>query len=336
MDERAERLVVVGASAGGVEALTELVGGLPAGLNAAVAVVLHLPAGAQSRLPQILGRAGPLLAVAAEDGLPLERGRIYVAPPDHHLVIRDRECRIVTGPHENGVRPSVDVLFRSAALAYGPGTVGVVLSGARDDGVAGANAIEQRGGCVLVQDPDEAAFSGMPSETLSRDHPDAVLPLAALAGAIVRAVGDLSTEEAMSDNPGDEMSVETEYAMLEADTIGRSAPPGRPSPFTCPACGGVLWESEDDEQLRFRCRVGHAFSAEAAVDEEGAALEDALWTALRALRERADLSDRIVRRLGDNGAAPQSRRRFEAIARESREKAEVIRRVLAGSDRGET
>jgi two-component system chemotaxis response regulator CheB len=333
MDETPSTLVVVGASAGGIEALTTLAAGLPADLDASVCIVLHLPAGSNSRLADILSRAGPLRAVRAQGGERLTRGCAYVAPPDNHLMVRDGHVLVVPGPHENGLRPSIDVLFRSAALSYGRRAVAVVLSGARDDGVAGASAIGARGGCVFVQSPEDALFPSMPSETVSRDHPDRVLPLAELAEAVTNAVRHLSEEVPMSENGGDEMSLETEYAMLDPDAIEPAGPPGMPSAFGCPACGGVLWELEDDDLLRFRCRVGHAYTAEAAAGAQGESVEAALWTALRALQERAQLSDRLAERVGSAGAK-HSRARFEAFAREAREQADVIRRVLAGNGAG--
>jgi two-component system, chemotaxis family, protein-glutamate methylesterase/glutaminase len=333
MDDSAATVVVAGASAGGVKALTTLAAGLPEDLDAAVCVVLHLPATADSRLAEILARAGPLPAVQVCGGETLARGRIYVAPPDQHLVVRGGRLLVVRGAHENGARPSIDVLFRSAALAFGRHAVAVVLSGARDDGVAGASAVGARGGCVLVQSPDEALFPTMPSQTIFRDHPDRVLPLADLAAAVTRTVRRLSEEASMSENGNEDMSFETEYATLDANAIERDGPAGVPSAFGCPACGGVLWQVDDEEMLRFRCRVGHAYTAEGAVDAQGESIEAALWTALRALRERAQLSERLAERVRSAGAE-QSRARFEAYAREAREQADVIRRVLAGNGSG--
>jgi two-component system, chemotaxis family, protein-glutamate methylesterase/glutaminase len=331
MDERPPSLVVMGGSAGGIEALRTVAAGLPADLGAAVGVVVHLRPGTESRLAQILSRAGPLQATQAVDGARLRSGCVYVAPPDRHLIVRDSHCVVTHGPHENGARPSVDVLFRSAALAYGARTVAVVLSGARDDGAAGASAVEARGGTVIVQDPRDALFPGMPESAVARDHPDRVLPLDSIASAVVEAVEHLSREAPLSENPLDEMSLETEYAALEAEAFDRDGPTGQPSAFSCPACGGVLWEVDDTDLLRFRCRVGHAFTAESALDGQADDVERALWMALRALRERAHLSERIASRSQASGAV-KSAQRFETLAREAREQADVIRRVLAGRD----
>jgi two-component system chemotaxis response regulator CheB len=331
MDEPPPSVVVMGASAGGVEALTTVVAGLPEELDAAVCIVLHLAPGAESRLAEIVARAGPLPAVQARGGEPLEPGRIYVAPPDRHLTVRDGHAVVTRGPHENGVRPSIDVLFRSAALAFGRRTVAVVLSGTRDDGVAGASAVGVRGGCVVVQDPDDALFAVLPAHTVARDHPDRVLPLADLAPAIAAAVRRLSEEVEVRENGDNGMSLESGYAMLDPEALEGNAPPGEPSVYGCPACGGVLWELDDADQLRFRCRVGHAYTADGVVEGQAESVEIALWTALRALQERAQLSQRLAERVGKAGAE-RSRRRFEAVAEEAREQAESIRRLLAGPD----
>ena len=184
MDERAARLVVVGASAGGVEAITTLAAGLPEDLGAAVCVVLHLRADSESRLAHIISRAGPLPAMQVRGEEELRAGRIYVGPPDRHLVVDVGHVAATDGPRVNGFRPSIDVLFGSAAAAYGEDAIAVVLSGMRDDGVAGATEVGERGGCVLVQDPAEAKFAALPALTVDRDEPDHVLPLAELAPRI--------------------------------------------------------------------------------------------------------------------------------------------------------
>lgn len=292
MGETAPTVVVVGASAGGVEALTTLAGGLPEDLDAAVCVVLHLPAGAESRLADIISRAGPLPAVQARGGELLERGRVYVAPPGRHLVVRGRHAIVTHGPHENGLRPSIDVLFRSAALSYGRRAIAVVLSGTRDDGVAGASAVGARGGCVFVQDPRASLFATLPAETVERDHPDRVLELAELAPAVTAATRRRSEEVEVSENDNGEMSLEGSYTTLGADSLEQGSPPGEPS---------------------------------------GQSIETALWTALRALLERAQLCDRLAQRVGRAGAE-RSSERFEALAAEAREQAETIRSLLAGAD----
>lgn len=184
-------IIVVGASAGGVEALSRLVSDLPEDLPAAVFIVLHMGPHSTTALPHILARRTKLAVEHARDGEPIENGRIYVALPDRHLLVGRDTVRVSTGPKENGHRPAVDSLFRTAAAAYGPRVVGVVLSGSRDDGTAGLRAIHARGGLAVVQDPDEALFPGMPQSALAGDHPDFVVPV----GEIGSLLSDLARKE---------------------------------------------------------------------------------------------------------------------------------------------
>lgn len=201
MDVSASTVVVVGASAGGVEAVTTVAAGLPADLDAAVCVVLHLRATVESHLAEIVSRAGPLPAALGEDREPLLSSRIYVARPDHHLLVEDGRIVVSCDPPENGFRPSIDTLFRSAASAYGPRTIGVVLSGARDDGVAGAKAIGASDGCLFVQSPAEARFGALPASVVARDDPDDVMPLSEIAPAVVAEVARLSAGAPIGENP---------------------------------------------------------------------------------------------------------------------------------------
>jgi two-component system chemotaxis response regulator CheB len=182
-------IIVVGASAGGVEALSRLVADLPGDLAASVFIVLHIPPSGISVLPEILSRRSHLPVRRPEDGEAIVPGTVYVAPPDRHLLVTPEAVRLGTGPREHGLRPAVDTLFRSAAGAYGPRVVGVVLSGTLDDGAAGLQAIKQRDGMGVVQDPDDARYPGMPRSALALDHPDLVLPLAEIGSALVKLVG---------------------------------------------------------------------------------------------------------------------------------------------------
>lgn len=333
VSEEALRLVVVGASAGGVEALKEVVAGLPADLPAAVGVVLHVSSRSESRLPAILTRAGALEAVHPADGDPIAPGRIYVAPPDRHLLVRDGRWAVVRGPRENGVRPAIDPLFRSAAGRFGRSVVAVVLSGTLTDGSAGAAAVSRVGGCVIVQDPGEAIFPDMPFAAIARDHPDRVLPADEIPRVVVELVSRLSEEGPVSDNDRKEMSLETSYAALEQSALAATDPPGRSSRLSCPACGGVLWEVDDGRLLRFRCRVGHAYTADAVLDGQTESVDAALWAALRALHERAELADRVGRRIRERSG--RGAERFDEMKREALEQAEVIRTTLLERDGGD-
>lgn len=299
---------------------------LPAGFPAPVFVVLHIPASAPSLLAKILGRAGTLPVKNAEDGMRYEAGTIYVAVADRHLLIaRDGTMHVARGPRENRHRPAVDPLFRSAALAYGPGAIGVVLTGALDDGTAGLIAIRKHGGIAVAQDPREAMYPSMPESAIAHASVDHVIPLGAMGELLVRLVSEPPPRASAG---GDEqMDLETRMAELDADALHQDERPGQPSPYSCPDCGGVLWEIPDAEYTRYRCRVGHAFSPEAMLSAQDDVLEEALWSAMKTLEESARLSHRLA----DNERVRGHEwlvKRFEEKEREARERVEVIRRYL--------
>jgi two-component system, chemotaxis family, protein-glutamate methylesterase/glutaminase len=317
MPDNGYNVVVVGASAGGVEALTHLVGALPANFRAPVLVVLHVPATGSSVLPAILDRAGPLPARHAEDGKPLEAGCVYVAPPDCHLMVEDGVVSLSRGPRENGHRPAIDPLFRTAAAAYGAHVAGVILSGTLDDGTVGLLAIKQAGGVTLVQDPEEALYPSMPLHAIAYVQPDHVLRVTDIADTLVRLA-----EASKRRQP-------KEPVMTEAapNPSGESAQPGALTPFSCPDCGGSLWEVAAGDVSSFRCRVGHAYTINSLVDRHADAVERALWTAYRALEERAAMSRRIARRLTDRGRQAAAGR-FERQADGSSRQADELKRIL--------
>jgi two-component system, chemotaxis family, protein-glutamate methylesterase/glutaminase len=289
-------VVVVGASAGGVQTLQGLVAQLSPEFPASILVVLHLMSSGTSVLHSILDRASPLTATQARDGERLERARIYVAPPDSHLLLRGSSIHLSAGPRENGHRPAIDPLFRSAARAYGPRVVGVILSGMLDDGTDGLRLIKQRGGATVVQDPDDAAYGGMPRSAIEYGAPDRVVPLAAMGRALFELVDAPLV-------PGPQNGVE-DPAAQDVDLVevefGGEDPAGMPTLLTCPDCGGVMLERDEDGGLvRFACQVGHAYSPESLNEHQGEALESALWNATRTLDERADLLRRMARRAED-------------------------------------
>ena len=262
-------IVVVGASAGGVEALVDLAASLPSDLSAAVFVVLHLPATGTSALPEILRRQGPLPAAHVRDGEPIQPGRIYVAPPDHHVLLRTGHVHLSRGPRENGHRPAVDPLFRSAAREYATRVIGVVLSGALDDGTAGLLAIKSRGGVAVVQNPEDALYPGMPGNALEHAQVDHVLAAASMGKLLTRLLADLAEPPADPAPTGMRVEVEMEGFSMEAFEGNH---PGRPSGFSCPDCNGVLWQIRDGGLERYRCRVGHAWSPESLLTQQSEAL----------------------------------------------------------------
>src|SRR5439155_19817991 len=242
-------IIVVGASAGGVEALRALVAKLPKDLPAAILVVLHVAPDHKSILPRILTGAGPIPAAHAKNGEALEPGRIYVAPPDRHLVVDDGVVRLTRSAPEGGHRPAVDTLFRTAARFHGARVVGIVLSGALDDGTAGLVAVKQRGGVTVVQDPEEALCPDMPRNALENVNVDHCLPTVEIAALI----GKLAHENVELHSPIPPLLAPEANIALARRREGER-PPGDPSGFGCPACGGVLNEVHDGHTLRLRCR----------------------------------------------------------------------------------
>jgi len=318
-------IVVVGASAGGVEALRTLVSDLPADLPAAVFVVLHVPAIATSVLPAILERAGDLPAAHAEDGAEIEPGHVYIAPPDHHLLIQPGFMRVNRGPKENGYRPAIDPTFRTAAATYGSRVIGVVLSGVLDDGSAGLAAVKSHGGRAFVQDPADALYPMMPESAIQAAEPDLVLPPKELAAAIVSSVREAAPKTLVL--TGDALLDEERF--IEIDRAASDRPQsGSPSGFVCPDCGGALWESEEESGLlNFRCRTGHGYSVETLAAAQTEVVESALWGTLRALEERAAMARRMAARFRDRGSKT-SASRFERQADAAVHQAVTIRDAL--------
>ncbi|MFL5384691.1 MAG: chemotaxis protein CheB [Longimicrobiaceae bacterium] len=320
----ARDLVVVGASAGGVEALREIVRDLPVEFPAAVLAVVHFPSDGTSMLPLILARRGPLPAVHAEDGAEIRPGTIYVAPPDRHLMVEEGRLRLSRGPRENGHRPAVDPLFRSAALAYGPRVVAVVLSGNLDDGTAGLAAVRRHGGATVVQDPADALYPGMPRSAVEAGVAQHVVPLADLPALLV-TLANTEPEEAP---PVDDSLDRYENAVTGMrQPPPRGEPPGEPAGLVCPECKGSLFEIRDGELVRYRCWVGHSYGGETLLEHQTRQVEEALWTALQVLNERASLSRRTAERLEQRGNSTVAGR-FRDAASESDRLAAVVSGVL--------
>jgi two-component system, chemotaxis family, protein-glutamate methylesterase/glutaminase len=314
--EDPQRVIGIGASAGGVDALRKVVARLPADLPFAVCVVLHLPATGRSLLAPILDRATEMTAELAADGVPLEAGRIYVAPSDQHLVVEDGRVALTRGPKENGSRPAVDPMLRSLATFYRECAVAVVLSGALGDGASGAAAVAQSGGVVIVQDPSDALTPSMPERALLASETPLVLP----ASEIGLAIADLAAKPVSMR----EDAVVTEPAVTNQDPFER--PKGPPTGLTCPECKGALWDISEGELVRYRCRVGHVFSEDALVEEQGTAVEAALWAALEVLEERAETLRRVARNVGERN--PGAAARLEDGAQDAISRGRLIRRAL--------
>jgi two-component system chemotaxis response regulator CheB len=285
--------------------------------------VIHFPATVTSTLPTILSRAGPLPARHARDGERIQPGMIYVAPPDCHLTILDDRLRLSRCPKENGSRPAIDPLFRTAARSFGPRVVGVLLSGNLNDGTAGLMAIKQRGGVAVVQTVETALYTSMPQSALEHvavDHVLSPVEMAACLSALAAESVTVSAEP--MGEPEKSRTTSAEVALSDRHTQA-----GVPSTMSCPECHGVLWEVNDSELVRFRCRVGHAYSDEALLVHQSENLEAALWTALRALEEHAALGRRLGGRAQTRGNA-LSASKFTEQAMDAEHHAAVIRSVL--------
>lgn len=330
MADGVDRVVVVGASAGGIEATTQLVRGLPADLPAAVLVAVHLSSDAPSALPRILARAGELPALHPADGEAMRAGVIYVAPPDHHLLVDGRRVRVVRGPRENGHRPAIDPLFRSAARHYGPRAVAVVLSGVLDDGSAGMRAVKQAGGVGVVQDFEDALYDAMPRNAMAAAPVDHVVPAAEAGPLVAKLVAEVADSPEGAEDMADNIDVELALTQFAARGSDAGEGVGPSSPYSCPDCHGVLNEITELDSVRYRCRVGHAWSPESLLAAQTVGLETALWMALRALEEKASLSRRLANRAKEYHAR-LSERRFSEQAEDAQQGAEAIRALLARS-----
>ena len=329
-DTTTRDIVVIGSSLGGIAALSELAAQLTPDLPAAVFIAQHVAADSPAELSRILARAGALPAVTAEDGMAIETGRIYVAPPDRHMLLTPAGVRVVFGPRENRSRPAVDPLFRTAAAYYRNRVVGLILTGLQDDGASGLLAVRRCGGIAVVQAPDDAEHSEMPRRALETVEAHHQAPLA--------GIGDL-IGQLVRESPAEPPPV-PEAILLEARLTEKAmgiedwhALPGAPTTFTCPDCAGPIREIEPAPTRRYRCAVGHAFSAEAMINGQEHAVEEALWVALQTLRERARMLEVMARDERALGRV-RSADAFDARARETTRHEAAIRALLA-RDAGE-
>jgi two-component system, chemotaxis family, protein-glutamate methylesterase/glutaminase len=320
-------IIVIGGSAGATAPLKEILGALPRDLPAAVFVVLHIPAHGIGILSTVASAASRLPVVQAESGMVIKNGQIYIAAPDHHLLLFESHIMLGRGPRENMARPAIDALFRSAALQYGPRVIGVVLSGLLSDGAAGLTAIKRCGGVALVQDPSDAIADGMPLRALAATTVDLCAPSAKIGDILT----DLSREQPGTKLPvPPEIRLEVEIAAGErigSDTLAKIADPAA---LTCPACGGVLSMLKAEHPLRFRCQVGHAYTADALAKEQESQVDEALRVALRIIEERAELVHRMAED-ARHSARPAVAETYDKRAAEYREYASMIRRVVLNS-----
>ena len=324
-------MVVIGASAGGVEALTKLVRTLPRGYAGTLFIVLHLAPEGTSVLDSILQRAGALRADTAKGGEVPKPGQIYVAPPNCHLLVDDQgRIALSAGPKENGHRPAVDPLFRSAAAVYGPRCVGVVMSGSRDDGAAGLRAIKAAGGMAIAQDPNEALAPSMPLSAIEHVRVDAIRPAEEIATLLVELGGAEPPAIALAGNGskgGEDAAVAADAREPGRMRSTSPAMPGNASGLTCPECSGALWEVRDHDLVQYRCRVGHVYSLESMLAEQSRSIEAALWAGVAALEERAQLMRRVADR-ASTGELKRVTTQFNEEAEHTEQQAALLREAV--------
>jgi two-component system, chemotaxis family, protein-glutamate methylesterase/glutaminase len=325
-------IVVVGASAGGMDALQKLVTHLPKDFPASLFVVWHMSPGVKSALPEVLGRASALPVLVPADGDPIVAGQIYVAPNDHHMLLEHGYIRIAKGPKENRFRPALDPLFRSAAYVYGTRVTGVVLSGALDDGTAGLWTIKLRGGTAIVQEPSDAGMRSMPLSALNNVDVDYKLPATAigeLLGRLVREEAEPEPElpETLRRRLEHEIRIAEEHNALDEQVMRY----GELSPFTCPECHGVLTALREGRIQRYRCHTGHAFSRNALLEATGEQIEARLWDAVRALDETVMLLDTMGREFAKAGDTRTAELCFDK-AREAHQRSQPLRESAREND----
>lgn len=317
-----DRIIVIAASTGGVMALLELTSLLPSDLNAPVLVVQHLSPTARSYLHKILGRHTTLPVVQAQDAALLERGTIYIAPPDWHMMVEEGRIRLTRGPKENHTRPAADVLFRSAAVAYGPRAIAVVLTGQLDNGVAGLAAVKQQGGTTIVQDPEEAPARSMPATALAHVAVDYCLRIRDMPGVLAM----LARDDPQSGSPS-----ARDWELLRAENeIARNNSPvaqlGAATDIACPECGAPLRVMPDHSLPRYRCGMGHAYSGKTLLAELALSREAVLWQAIRAISNQAQ----VAIQLAEDAAAKQTEEAdfLRGLARDLDVQSRHVRRAL--------
>ena len=322
--EPGRNIIVIGTSAGGLAALDELVGHLRPNLPASIFIVQHMAAESNGdALLHQLRKHRALRCKLAEDRESFEQGSIYIAPPDHHMLVKERTILVTKGARENRCRPAIDPLFRSAAVTHGSKVIGVLLTGMLDDGTAGMIAIKQCGGVTVVQDPAGAMYPGMPQSAIDNAVIDHRVPLATMGGLLEQLSRERSGKRKAIPHG---VQIEAEIAERVLSDVDQVNGLGNQVPYNCPNCGGVLWEMEASDQLRYRCHTGHSFTHLALLASQSEKIEETLWTALRMFEERKNLLNSIVRREGTIASTSAGER-----AKETQIHIERIRAMLTSS-----
>lgn len=319
-------IIVIGASAGGTSALKQLVAQLPDDFLGTLFIVLHISPEHRSVLPQILARFCPLPVVQATDFEAIQPSRIYVAPSDHHLIVEQGHVRVTRGPKENRFRPSVDVLFRSAARAYGQRVIGVILTGALDDGAAGLEAVKERGGIAVVQDPFDALYPSMPIQAMKAVAVDHCVPITELGSLLVSLANEAILEEEVFP-VSKQMEIEVGIALEDNALEHGIMKLGEPSPYSCPECHGVLLRLKQGKLIRFRCHTGHAYSPNSLLVEVTKSIEDALWSTLRGIEESEMLMSHIAQHLHEANDGDTAEL-FLQKANDAKRRADLVRQAV--------
>lgn len=323
--ERFRGVVAIGASAGGVSALKRFVEGLPADLSAPILVVQHIGA-YPSILPELLCRAGTVPVTHAQEGDVLRAGQIYIAPPDHHMLVEDGAIRLSHGAKEHHTRPAIDPLFRSVALAYGPRAIGVVMTGWGEDGTAGLQAIKECGGRVFVQKPSDAEQADMPMSALEYVAVDHLFGVDELGRDLARAVAAEPPREPRLARPH-RLVHEHQAFLMQGDAMEHLGAIGRPSPFTCPDCNGGLWEVSDSKPRRFRCHTGHGYTLRTLQEAQAETTDTALWNAIRGLEEKEMLLREVATQYLHEGDAAEAAR-LQVLAHSISGNAQLLRNLI--------
>jgi two-component system, chemotaxis family, protein-glutamate methylesterase/glutaminase len=291
MTKKPDHVVVIGASAGGLTALSELVSQFDQSWNAAYFVVLHLSRrGIGDFLLHRLQQFTGLKCVLADDDIPIEQGKVYIAMPNRHLIIKEDRIKLGRGPEENRWRPSIDVLFRSAATAYKSRVTGIILTGLLDDGASGMWAVKRTGGTTVVQDPNEAEYPDMPLAVLNKMDVEYCVPISEMG----RIISHTIASKPFIDIPvPDDVQNEADMAERVATGMEFNSAAGERSPYTCPDCGGMLVVINDGKIVKYRCHTGHSYTEKDLVIGQSESIEATLWVALRMMEERKNLLKRL-------------------------------------------
>ena len=328
-------VITIGTSAGGIKALKTIVKQLPTDFSGSIHIVQHLSNEFSSNLTSVLARVSKLPVAFAKDRELIESGRIYLAPPDFHLILERDRVRVIRGPRENRMRPAIDPLFRTAAVAFRSYATGVILTGMLDDGTAGIQAIKACGGMTIVQDPDDAEYSSMPKSAIANTKVDLVLPLQEIAQVLIERVKQ--TPAIVAEIPDDlELEAPISFKAITDPHIMKQI--GEPVAHSCPSCGGPLWQLGNNDYtnilsnnknslLRYRCHVGHAFTGRTLIEEQNEATEKALWIALRTLEERGRLLKNMSDRYAEAGSKALAESHYER-ATEAIESSTLIRNLI--------